>query len=251
MSGHSKWAGIKHKKAAVDAKKGQLFSKIIKEITVSARQGGGDPNINSRLRVAIARAKEANMPSDNIERAIKRGTGELPGVSYEEVVYEGYAPGGVAVLVEALTDNKNRTTAELRNIFSKKGGNLAGSGSVSWMFNKKGYILVDKAQVDEDRLLSVVLEAGAEDMKSDNGSFEIATEVKDFESVKAALLNSNITPQLAELTMIPSSTVKISGPQAKQVLSLVEALEEHDDVQNVYSNFDIPDDVLQEADGAQ
>ncbi len=246
MSGHSKWAGIKHKKALIDAKKGKIFTKLIKEITVAARGGGGNPDTNSALRVAVSKAKEANMPSENVERAIKRGTGELPGVSYEQVTYEGYGPGGVAIMVEALTDNKNRTSAELRNIFSKKGGNLAGAGSVSWLFQKKGFFLVNKSGIDEDKLMSIVLDAGAEDMKPEGDSYEITTQVKDFEKVKATLQENNIAYQVAELTMVPTSTVKITGPVAKQILSLVEAIEEHEDVQNVYSNFDIPDEILQE-----
>ena len=248
MSGHSKWASIKHKKAATDAKKGQLYTKIIKEITVAARNGGGNPDTNAALRTAIAKAKEANMPSDNVKNAIKRGTGELPGVTYETVVYEGYGPAGVAIMVEALTDNKNRTTAELRNIFSKKGGNLAGSGSVSWIFTKKGYILVDKSQSKEDELMGLILEAGAEDMKSSDSNYEITTAVQDLEAVKNALQQKGIIPQLAEMTMIPSSTIKVTAADvAKQILGLAEALEEHEDVQHVYSNFDIPDKILEQA----
>ena len=247
MSGHSKWASIKHKKAAVDAKKGQLYTKIIKEITMAARTGGGNPDANPALRTAIAKAKEANMPSDNVKNAIKRGTGELPGVVYETVVYEGYGPAGVAIIAEALTDNKNRTTAELRNIFSKKGGNLAGAGSVSWMFSKKGYILVDKGQSKEEELMGLILEAGAEDMKSSDNNYEITTLVQDLEPVKEALNKNGITPQLAELTMVPSSVIKITAPEtAKQILALVEAIEQHEDVQQVYSNFDIPDQILEQ-----
>jgi len=248
MSGHSKWASIKHKKAATDAKKGQLYTKIIKEITVAARNGGGNPDTNAALRAAVAKAKEANMPSDNVKNAIKRGTGELPGVTYETVVYEGYGPAGVAIMVEALTDNKNRTTAELRNIFSKKGGNLAGTGSVSWMFSKKGYILVEKSQSKEEELMGLILEAGAEDMKSSDVNYEITTAVQDLESVKNALNQKEITPQVAELTMIPSSTIKVTASDvAKQILGLVESLEEHEDVQHVYSNFDIPDEILEQS----
>ena len=248
MSGHSKWASIKHKKAATDAKKGKLYTKIIKEITIAARHGGGDPDKNPALRTAMAKAKEANMPSDNVKNAIMRGTGELPGVSYETVVYEGYGPAGVAIIAEALTDNKNRTTAELRNIFSKKGGNLAGTGSVSWMFSKKGYILVDKTQVKEEELMGLILEAGAEDMKSSDSNYEITTAVQDLESVKNALNQKEITPQVAELTMIPSSTIKVTASDvAKQILGLVESLEEHEDVQHVYSNFDIPDEILEQS----
>lgn len=250
MSGHSKWAGIKHKKALVDARRGKLFSKLIKEVTVAARDGGGDPETNPRLRTVVAKCKEANMPAENIERAIKKGTGELPGVAYEECVYEGYGPGGVAILVEVLTDNKNRAIAEIRNIFSKKGGSMAGNGSVNWLFNKKGLIIVDKTTAEEEKLLDVVLEAGAEDMTTESDSYHIFCEPKDFEQVKAALKANNIDYQTAELTMIPTTTVKVEGEQAKQVLSLVETLEDNEDVQNVYANFDIPDDILEEAAGS-
>ncbi|MFC1703636.1 YebC/PmpR family DNA-binding transcriptional regulator [Candidatus Omnitrophota bacterium] len=247
MSGHSKWASIKHKKSAADAKRGQLFTKLIKEITVAAREGGGSIETNARLRSAVAKAKECNMPTDNIDRAIKKGTGELPGVTYESVVYEGYAPAGVALLVEALTDNKNRTTAELRNIFSKKGGNMAGAGSTSWMFHKKGFILVDKSLIEEEKLMDIVLEAGADDMKIEGKNFEITSEIHDFENVKAALQKNNIATESAELTMVPSSTIKVTGSDAKAVLGLVEAFEEHDDVQAVHANFDIPDDILEQS----
>jgi len=248
MSGHSKWASIKHKKAATDAKKGQLYTKIIKEITIAARNGGGNTETNAALRTAVAKAKEANMPSDNVKNAILRGTGELPGISYETIVYEGYGPAGVAIMAEALSDNKNRTTAELRNIFSKKAGNLAGTGSVSWMFSKKGYILIDRNQCKEEQLLDLVLESGAEDMKSSDKNYEITTAVQDLESIKKAIEEKGITTQLAEVTMIPSSTIKVSNvDEAKQILSLVEALEEHEDVQHVYSNFDIPDEILEQS----
>ncbi|RJP28649.1 MAG: YebC/PmpR family DNA-binding transcriptional regulator [Candidatus Omnitrophota bacterium] len=247
MSGHSKWKTNKGKKMAADAKKGAVYTKVIKEITVAAREGGGNPDTNTRLRAAMAKAKEANMPSDNVKMAIKRGTGELPGVIYENAIYEAYGPGGVAILIDALTDNKNRTSAELRNIFSKKGGSFAGAGSVSWMFSKKGYFLIDKSQVKEDELMNIVLESGAEDMKSDDKNFEITTDPSNFEKVKEAIQAKGITPLDAEVTMVPSSSVKLSGNEAKQVLSLVEALEEHDDVQQVYANFDIPDEILEEA----
>lgn len=249
MSGHSKWAGIKHKKALMDAKKGKVFTKLIKELTVSAKEGGGDPEANPRLRLAIAKAKEANMPKDNIEKAIKKGTGELPGVTYEHIVYEGYGPAGVAIMIEALTDNKNRTTAELRNILSRKGGNMAGHGSVSWLFHKKGYILVDKTRIAEDALMDIVLDAGAEDLKSEGTSYEITTDVKDFEKVKEALKKSGVEWQMAELTMVPSSTVKVVGEDAKQVLALMDAIEDYEDVQNVYANFDIPDEILEQVKG--
>jgi len=246
MSGHSKWAGIKHKKAAQDAKRGRLFTKLIREITVAAREGGGNPDANPRLRTAIERARDANMPQDNIEKAIKRGTGELPGVSYEACIFEGYGPGGVAIMVEALTDNKNRTSAEIRNIFSKKGGNLAGSGSVAWVFNKKGYVLVDKSEVSEDELFAIVVDAGAQDLKTEGKSYEIFCQPQDFERVKNTLKEKGIKWQLAELTMVPTSTVKVTGNQAKQVLALIEALEDHDDVQKVYANFDIPEEIMEQ-----
>jgi YebC/PmpR family DNA-binding regulatory protein len=246
MSGHSKWKTNKAKKTAADAKKGAAYTKIIKEITVAAREGGGNPDTNPKLRTAIARAREVNMPSDNVKMAIKRGTGELPGVVYENVVYEAYGPAGVAIMIEALTDNKNRTTAELRNIMSKKGGNLAGAGSVSWMFTKKGYILIERSEVQEDELMSIALDAGAEDFKSDEKNYEITTAVADFENVKQAVQSKGIKWQDAELTMIPSSTIKLTGSDAKQLLALIDALEEHDDVQQVYANFDIPDEIIEQ-----
>jgi len=245
MSGHSKWAGIKHKKAAQDAKRGKLFTKLIREISVAAREGGGNPETNPRLRTAIDRARDANMPQDNIDKAIKRGTGELPGQVYESCIFEGYGPGGVAVLVEALTDNKNRTSAEVRNIFSKKGGNLAGGGSVSWIFSKKGYILIDKSQGSEEEIFAISVEAGAEDVKTEGKNYEIYCDSSDLENLKKALQSKNIKWEVAELTMIPNSVVKISGSTAKQLLSLIESLEDHDDVQKVHANFDIPDDMLE------
>jgi YebC/PmpR family DNA-binding regulatory protein len=246
MSGHSKWKTNKGKKTAADAKKGAIYTKIIKELTAVAREGGGNPDTNSRLRAVIAKAREANMPSDNVKMAIKRGTGELPGVVYEGVMYEAYGPGGVAILIEALTDNKNRTTAELRNIMSKKGGNMAGAGSVSWMFTKKGYILIEKNQVKEEELMSIVLDAGAEDFKSEEKNYEIITSVQDFEKVKQAIQEKGMKSLDAEITMIPSSTIKLTGNDAKQLLSLIDALEEHEDVQQVYANFDIPDEILEQ-----
>lgn len=246
MSGHSKWKTNKGKKMVADAKKGAAYTKLIKEITVSAREGGGNPDTNSKLRAIIQKAREANMPSDNVKMAIKRGTGELPGVIYETVIYEAYGTGGVAILVEALTDNKNRTSAELRNIMSKKGGNFAGAGSVSWMFTKKGYFLIDKNDAKEDELMNIVLEAGAEDMKSDEKNYEITTSPQNFEQVKQALEAKHIKWQDAEVTMIPSSTIKLAGNDAKQLLGLIEALEEHDDVQQVYANFDIPDEIIEQ-----
>jgi len=246
MSGHSKWAGIKHKKALLDAKKGAVYTKIIKEITAAARGGGGNPDTNPALRAAIAKAKEANMPSDNVKNAVKRGTGELPGVVYETVNYEAYGPAGVAIMIEALTDNKNRTTAELRNILSKKGGNMAGAGSVAWMFNKKGYIIVDKASAKEDVLMDIALEAGAEDMKTQEKNYEVITSAQGFEKVRSALQEKGINLQSAEITMLPNSTIKVTGQEAKQLLGLVEALEDHDDVQEVYANFDIPDEIIEQ-----
>ncbi len=246
MSGHSKWHSIKHKKAAKDAKRGKLFTKLIKDITVAARDGGGDPDLNPRLRRAIEKAKAANMPADNIERAIKKGTGELPGVTYESVIYEGYGPSGVAILVYAYTDNKNRTVAEIRHIFSKKGGSLAGAGSVAWQFNKKGLIVVDKDQINEDDLLEVVLEAGAEDMKTEGSFYEIYCDVSNLESVRQALDDKGIKYQSADITMLPTTTVRITDEHiAKQILNLMETLEDHDDVENVYSNFDIPEEIME------
>ena len=245
MSGHSKWASIKHKKGAADAKRGRLFTKLIKEITVAAKDGG-DPDLNPRLRTAITRANDANMPKDNIEKAIKKGTGELPGVTYESCIFEGYGPGGVAMMVETLTDNKNRAAAEIRNIFSKKSGNMAGAGSVAWIFTPKGYILIDKTQIDEETLFSVSVDAGAEDVKTGEKNYEIFCDPKDFENVKKALVDKGIKWENADLTMIPNSTIKLSGTDAKTVLALVEALEDHDDVQKVHANFDIPDEVLEE-----
>ncbi|MDP8230472.1 MAG: YebC/PmpR family DNA-binding transcriptional regulator [Candidatus Gorgyraea atricola] len=243
MSGHSKWASIKHKKAATDAKRGNIFTKLIKEITIAARHGGGETEKNPRLRTAIDRAKQANMPADNIDRAVKKGTGELEGVTYEEFTMEGYGPGGVAIMVEVVTDNKNRTAADIRSIFSKKNGNVAGAGSVSWMFEKKGYIEVDKAGVTEDKVMSVALDAGAQDMETEEAIYAITTEPKDFETVKKALFDNSIKPKSAEITMMPKSTVKLTGEGAKQILALVETLEDSDDVQNVYANLDVPDEI--------
>mgnify|MGYP001586761007 CR=1 FL=1 len=248
MSGHSKWKTNKGRKMAADAAKGAIYTKIIKEITVAARDGGGNPDTNTRLRALIAKAKEANMPSDNVKMAIKRGTGELPGVIYETVIYEAYGPSGVAIMIEALTDNKNRTSAELRNLLSKKGGNLAGAGSVSWMFSKKGYILIEKpVNINEDDLMALILDAGCEDMKSDDKSYEITCQTPDLEKIKSVLKERGINWQTAEVTMVPASTIKVTGTEAKQVLQLVEALEEQEDVQYVYANFDIPDEILEQA----
>ncbi|HEX9758248.1 MAG TPA: YebC/PmpR family DNA-binding transcriptional regulator [Nitrospiria bacterium] len=247
MSGHSKWATTKHKKAAVDAKRGKIFTRIIKEIAVAARLGGGDPDGNPRLRTAVAKAKESNMPADNIKKAIQRGTGELPGVNYEETVYEGYGPGGVAILIEIMTDNKNRTISEIRQLMGKNGGNLGEAGCVSWMFEKKGYIVVEHEKIDEDRLMGMVLEAGAEDMKTEGNQYEIFTFLKDFEGVKGVLEKESIEMVLSEITAIPQTHIKLEGKEAEQMLRLMEALENHDDVQNVYANFDIPDDVIEKA----
>lgn len=244
MSGHSKWHSIKHKKARVDAKRGNVFTKLIKEITVAARIGGGNPDMNPRLRTAIAKAKGENMPQDNINRAIKKGTGELPGVSYEEYIYEGYGPAGVAVLVEVLTDNKNRTVSEIRYIFSKHNGNLGEAGCVGWMFEKKGIILIDKSQINEDQLMEIVLDAGADDINAEGSEYEITTLPEKFEEVKSALEAKNVPVSMGEVSMVPQSTIKLEGKQAQQMLALMEKLEEHDDVQNVYANFDIPDEVL-------
>lgn len=246
MSGHSKWKTNKGKKGIADAKRGATFTKIIKELVVVARDGGGNPDSNPRLRAIMQKAKEANMPSDNVKMAIKRGTGELPGVVYEAVMYEAYGPGGVAILVDSLTDNKNRTTAELRNLMSKRGGNMAGAGAVSWMFTQKGYITVAKDKVKEEELMNIVLDAGAEDMKHDDNLYEIFTSIQDLEKVKAALQDKGIKWEDAELTMIPSSTIKVTGNEAKQLLGLIESLEDHDDVQQVYANFDIPDEIINE-----
>jgi YebC/PmpR family DNA-binding regulatory protein len=249
MSGHSKWAGIKHKKAKVDAQRGRIFTKIIREITVAARVGGGDPDGNPRLRLAIEKAKAVNMPQDNIQRAILKGTGELPGTSYEEYIYEGYGPGGVAVLLEVVTDNKNRTAPEIRKAFSKYGGNLGESGCVAWMFEKKGLIQVEAAAADEDRLLGVALEAGAEDIRRSDDTFEVITAPKDLERVKKSLATEKIEIAEGEVTMLPQSTVRLEGKQAQQMLQLMETLEEHDDVQNVYANFDIPEEIMAAATG--
>lgn len=246
MSGHSKWAGIKHKKAIIDAKKGKMFSKFIKEITVAAKGGGGDPDKNPRLRTAIDSAKAINMPGDNIKKAIQRGTGELPGVSYEEMSYEGYGPGGVAVMVDTLTDNKNRITSEVRNVFSRRGGNLGETGCVGWMFNKKGYITVEKSRINEDRLMEIVLEAGAEDIEAeDEEIYEIVTPPENYEKVKKALADNKVEISSSEITNIPSTYIKLEGKQAEQMLALMNSLEDLEDVQNVYANFDIPREIME------
>lgn len=246
MSGHSKWASIKHKKAATDAKRGKIFTKLIRELTIAARTGGGNADTNPRLRLAIEKAKEANMPNDNIDRGIKKGTGELEGVQLEEIIYEGYAPGGVALLVYALTDNRNRTTSEVRTTFSKHNGNMAGQGAVSWIFEKKGYIVVNKKTLEEDKLMSIALDAGADDFQTDESTYTITTLPGDFETVKKAMDDKNIKADVAEISMVPKNHVNVTGDTAKKVLALVEALEEHDDVQNVYANFDIPEEIIDE-----
>ncbi len=245
MSGHSKWSSIKHKKGATDAKRGKIFSKLIKEITVAARMGGsGDPATNPRLRAAIPAAKTENMPKDNMERAIKRGTGELEGVNYEESVYEGYGPGGAAVLVESLTDNKNRAVADIRHIFGKNGGNLGENGCVAWMFDKKGYMNVDKKDMDEDALMEIALEAGAEDIREDNGIFEVITDPGDFEAVRNALDDGTVKYSAAEVTMLPQSTTALQGKDAELMIRLMEALDDCEDVQKVYTNADIPEELV-------
>lgn len=245
MSGHSKWATIKHKKAATDAKRGAAFTKIIKEITTAAREGGGNTETNVRLRTAMQRAKIINMPSNNIDNAIKKGTGELPGITYESAIFEGYGPGGVALLIETITDNKNRTVSELRMVLNKKNGSMAGAGSTAWIFAKKGFITISKNKAKEDELMDIVLAAGAEDLTTEGDVYEVTTSPSSFEAVKAALEAKKIQPDTAEMTMIPSSTVKVLGNEAKQVLTLMEALEDHEDVQAVYANFDIPDDEME------
>ncbi len=244
MSGHSKWSTIKRKKEKTDSARGRLFTKLIKEITLAARGGGGDESSNPRLRTAIQNAKANNMPQANIEKAIQKGTGELPGVVYEETVYEGYGPGGVALLIEIVTDNKNRTVADIRHILSKNNGSMGSAGSVSWMFDKKGIVVVEDNNITEDKLMEVVLEYGADDIIDDNGVFEIVTVPEQFENVKEALRKANIDFTSANLTLIPNNFKKIEGKNTEQVLKLMEALEEHEDVQNVYSNFDIDDEEM-------
>ena len=247
MSGHSKWSTIKHKKAAKDAKKGKLFTKFIKEITVAARMGGGDLNSNPRLRTAVLTARAQSMPNDNIERAIKKGTGELEGVTYEEIQYEGYGPGGVAIIAQVLTDNKNRTVSEIRRLFTKHGGNLGESGSVAWMFDKKGLITVEKSHIDEDRLMDVVLDAGAEDVRDEGDIFEVVSAPEDFEKVKERLDREKIAVASAQLTLLPKNTVDVDVKNVEQVLKLSEELEDHDDVQSVAANFNIPTELMDKA----
>jgi YebC/PmpR family DNA-binding regulatory protein len=239
MSGHSKWHTIKHKKGALDAKRGKIFTRIIKELTVAARNGGGDPDANPRLRTVVADAKAVNMPADNIKKAIQRGTGELPGVNYEEVTYEGYGPGGAAVILEVLTDNRNRTVGELRHLFTKHNGNLGESNSVAWMFSKKGYIVVEKKGADEEQLLNAVLEAGGDDLRDDEDHWEILTEPSAFEAVREAVKALGIEPASAQVAMLPQNYVKLEGKEANQMVKLMDALDDHDDVKQVWSNFDI------------
>jgi YebC/PmpR family DNA-binding regulatory protein len=239
MSGHSKWHSIKHKKGALDAKRGKIFTRIIKELTVAARTGGGDPGSNPRLRTIITEAKSVNMPAENIQRAIRRGTGEEPGVSYEEVTYEGYGPGGAAVIIEVVTDNRNRTVGELRHLLTKHGGNLAESHSVAWMFNKKGYIVIEKSKAQEDALMDAVLDAGADDMRDDGENWEVISAPSAFEAVREAVKKLGVEPASAEVAMLPQNYVKLEGKPAQQMVRLMEALDDHDDVQHVWSNFDI------------
>jgi YebC/PmpR family DNA-binding regulatory protein len=246
MAGHSKWANIKHRKGAADARRGKIFTKLIKEITVAARMGGGDINANPRLRAAVNAAKTENMPKDNIERAIKKGTGELEGVNYEESTYEGYGPGGAAVFVESLSDNKNRAVSEIRHCFTKCGGNLGAAGCVAWMFDKKGYLVVERSAVDEETLMEAALEAGAEDVREDGSNFEVITALEDFEAVKDAIDAADIPCIDAEVTMLPQNTTSLEGKEAEQMIRLMDMLDNCDDVQKVYTNADIPDDMVGE-----
>ena len=244
MSGHSKWSTIKRKKGVADAKRGKIFTTIIKEITIAARSGGGDESANPRLRQAIAKAKSANMPADNIKRAIKKGTGELPGVNYEEVVYEGYGPAGVAIIMEILTDNKKRTVAEIRHLMSKYGGNLGENGSVAWMFDKKGQIVIDKNDHDEEIMFEIVLECGAEDFETEDNEFIIVTEPGDLMEVRENLENKNITVKSSEIELVPKNLQKVEGKDVEKVINLMEALEDNEDIKNVYANFDIDEELL-------
>jgi YebC/PmpR family DNA-binding regulatory protein len=248
MSGHSKWATIKHKKGALDAKRGKIFTRLIKEISIAAKSGG-DPDMNPRLRTAVAAAKAENMPADNIKRAIQRGTGELPGVSYEEFSLEGYGPGGVAVLLDISTDNRNRTVSEIRHAFGKNGGNMAEAGAVSWMFSKKGDIVVPKSAAKEDDLMGIVLDAGADDLRDDGENWEVLTSPSSYEAVLEAVKKAGITPASASVAMIPQNYIKLEGQAASTMIRLMEALEDQDDVQNVHSNFDIDQKVLEEVAG--
>ena len=239
MSGHSKWASIKHKKGAADAKRGKVFTRLIKELTIAARAGGGDPDMNPRLRTIIADAKASNMPRENIDRAIRRGTGQEPGVSYEEAQYEGYGPGGAALIIDVLTDNKNRTAGEIRHLLEKHGGNLAATGAVAWMFSKKGYIVIEKSKADEEKLMGAVLEAGADDLQDDEDNWEVLSAPDVFPAVHEAVKQLGVEPASAQVSMIPQNYVKLEGRPAQQMIKLMEALDDHDDVQHVWSNFDI------------
>ena len=239
MSGHSKWASIKHKKGVADARRGRLFTRIIKELTVAARDGGGDPSMNPRLRTVIADAKAANMPADNVKRAIRRGTGEEPGVSYEEVTYEAYGPGGAALLIECLTDNTNRAVGEIRHLLSKHNGNLGTTNSVAWMFEKHGHVVVEQGSTDEETLMTAAIDAGADDFREDGGNWEIVSSPEAFEAVREAVSAAGVTPLSAQIAMLPRSFVKVEGKAAQQMLKLMEALEDQDDVQHVWSNFDV------------
>ena len=249
MSGHSKWATIKHKKGALDAKRGKIFTRLIKEISIAAKNGGGDPDSNPRLRTAILAAKSENMPADNIKRAIQRGTGELPGVNYEEFTLEGYGPGGVAVLLDINTDNRNRTVSEIRHAFGKNGGNMAEAGAVSWMFHKKGDIVVPKSAAKEDDLMGLVLDAGAEDLRDDGENWEVLSDTSAYEAVLEAVKKAGITPSSSEVTMIPQNYIKLEGQPANTMIRLLEVLEDHDDVQHVHANFDIDQKLLEEVAG--
>lgn len=244
MGGHSHWATTKRHKASQDAKRGRIFTRVIRELTIAARHGG-DPDANPRLRLAIARAKDANMPGDTLKKAIQRGTGELPGISYEEFTLEGYGPGGTAILLEITTDNRNRTVAEVRSLLTKNGGNMAEAGAVAWQFHKKGLIVIEQGKVEEDRLLTLALDAGAEDMKVDEKTFEVITAPHDFETVKKVLTDGNIEPSLAEVTFVPQNYIKLEERAAEQMLKLMEVLDDHDDVQKVHANFDIPDKIME------
>jgi YebC/PmpR family DNA-binding regulatory protein len=246
MSGHSKWHNIRLRKARVDAQRGKIFTKLAREIITAAREGGGDPASNARLRDAIEKARAASMPQDNITRAIQRATGELAGVQYEEIVYEGYGAGGVAIMVQALTDNRNRTVSELRSIFTRHGGNLGEAGCVAWMFDPRGVIIVPRNEIEEDSLLEIVLDAGAQDLKTDQRSYEVTTRPEDFERVKSTLAEDSIALESAEVTMVPQSTVTVAGKESEHILKLMEALEDRDDIQHVYANFDIPESVMEQ-----
>jgi len=251
MAGHSHWAGIKHKKAVIDAKRGKLWSKLARNIIMAAKEGGGDPAMNLSLRYAIDKAKDANMPKDSIEKAVKRGTGEIEGADYEEVLYEGYGNNGVAIMCEALTDNRNRTAGELRHIFDKKGGSLGAGGCVAWMFKKKGFFTVEAGEIEEESLLELALDAGADDVELDNDIYEITCSMETFEQVKKTLQENEIAPKVAEISQIPNNYVVLEEDGSRKILDLMEALEDHDDVQNVYANFDIPPEIMEKLEGQE